>query len=135
MKLVYLFNGRLPTEKAHGLQIMKMWEAFARLGITVELVVPYRWNTINESPFDYYGVQNNFTLTHVGAIDLMRYIPERLANFLQSITSMFMFWLHLPKADLYYARDYASMLLLSYLGKPFVAEFHDYRSQKPKKSI
>ena len=134
MKLVYLFNGRLPTEKAHGLQIMKMCEAFARIS-DVQLLLPHRRNTIHENPFDYYRVERNFSIIRVTAIDLMGYLPERIANFLQSVTSVFMFWLHLPRADIYYARDYASMVLLSVMGKPFVAEFHDYRSLKPKKII
>jgi len=33
MKLIYIANIRLPTEKAHGLQIMKMCEAFANYGL------------------------------------------------------------------------------------------------------
>ena len=44
MKILYIANIRLPAEKAHGIQIMKMWEAFADLGYGVELVVPWRFN-------------------------------------------------------------------------------------------
>jgi len=29
MKIIYLANARIPTEKAHGVQIMKMCEVFA----------------------------------------------------------------------------------------------------------
>lgn len=29
MKIIYIANARIPTEKAHGIQIMKMCEAFA----------------------------------------------------------------------------------------------------------
>ena len=35
MKLIYIVNARIPTEKAHGVQIMKMCEAFAAAGIEV----------------------------------------------------------------------------------------------------
>lgn len=35
MRLIYISNARLPTEKAHGIQIMKMCEAFARARMKV----------------------------------------------------------------------------------------------------
>lgn len=130
MKICYLFNGRLPTEKAHGLQIVKMCEAFARLA-DVELVIPHRRNSILEDIFLYYGVRKSFAVRHIGALDLMGFMPERLANIIQTVTSIFMFWLYLPKADFYYARDYASLLLLSFFDRPYVAEIHDYRSTRP----
>ena len=30
-KLIYIANARIPTEKAHGIQIMKMCESFGEL--------------------------------------------------------------------------------------------------------
>jgi hypothetical protein len=42
MKICYIAAIRLPTEKAHGLQIMKTCEAFAAAGHDVELVVSDR---------------------------------------------------------------------------------------------
>jgi glycosyltransferase involved in cell wall biosynthesis len=69
MKIVYLANVRMPTEKAHGLQIMKMCEAFARAGHEVELVVTDRATAITESPFAYYGVEERFAITRLPVID------------------------------------------------------------------
>jgi hypothetical protein len=40
MKILYLADIRLPTEKAHGLQIMKTCEALAKQGVVVTLLVP-----------------------------------------------------------------------------------------------
>ncbi len=48
MKLLYITNFRIPTEKAHGIQIMKMCEAFATCGTDVELVAPLRKTPIAE---------------------------------------------------------------------------------------
>ncbi len=64
MKLYYYANIRLPTEKAHGIQIMKMCHAFACHGADVTLVVPYRVNTQFQGtdPFDYYRIERNFNL-------------------------------------------------------------------------
>ena len=44
-KLLYISLMRLPTEKAHGLQIMQNCEAFADAGCDVTLWVARRWNT------------------------------------------------------------------------------------------
>ena len=52
MKITYLANIRIPTEKAHGIQIMKMCQAFANQGVRVELVVPKRKNQIRKEAFE-----------------------------------------------------------------------------------
>ena len=40
--LFYIANVRMPTEKAHGIQVAKMCEAFASFGAAVTLVLPKR---------------------------------------------------------------------------------------------
>ena len=69
MKIIYIANIRLPTEKAHGIQIMKTCEALAKQGILVELIVPKRHNTIKDNPFDFYGVERNFTIKRLWSLD------------------------------------------------------------------
>ena len=75
MKLIYIDNARIPTEKAHGVHIMKMCEALANIKIeeqslTVELIVPKRINKIKENPFNYYDVEKNFKIKKIPCIDL-----------------------------------------------------------------
>ncbi|MDP3935128.1 MAG: glycosyltransferase [Candidatus Giovannonibacteria bacterium] len=70
-KLIYIANARIPTEKAHGIQIMKMCEAFTAQGVNVELVLPRRLNSIKENPFDYYGVRKNFKITKLPTLDFI----------------------------------------------------------------
>ena len=60
MKILYLAQIRLPTEKAHGIQIMKTCEAFAEQGAEVVLVVPSHRGDIRQDPFEYYRVKRNF---------------------------------------------------------------------------
>ncbi|MDY7041984.1 MAG: hypothetical protein SVX38_14095, partial [Chloroflexota bacterium] len=64
--LLYIANARLPTEKAHGVQIMKMCEAFAQGGAEVKLVVPFRVQTAQmrqvRDLWDYYGIRRRFDL-------------------------------------------------------------------------
>lgn len=86
MKLLYVANARLPTEKAHGVQIMKMCEAFVQGGAEVELVVPFRVQPSRmrqvRDLWDYYGIRRRFKLTRLPSLDLIfldRYLPGKLA--------------------------------------------------------
>jgi len=65
MKLIYAANVRMPTEKAHGYQIAKMCEEFARAGAEVELWAPERANRIDKDTFDFYGVERNFRIKKI----------------------------------------------------------------------
>src|SRR3989344_1561978 len=68
MKLVYLAQIRLPSRKAHSVQIMNMCLAFANCGVSVNLIVP-RWRLTEISePFAYYGVKRNFSITKIFTI-------------------------------------------------------------------
>ncbi|MEK7177182.1 MAG: glycosyltransferase family 4 protein [Patescibacteria group bacterium] len=71
-KLTYIANLRLPTERAHSIQIMKMCEAFVSEGIEVELVVPDKKNNLGESEvFKYYGIKNLFKIKRISSTDLL----------------------------------------------------------------
>ncbi|HCB35633.1 MAG: hypothetical protein A2W52_01670 [Candidatus Taylorbacteria bacterium RIFCSPHIGHO2_02_49_25] len=72
-KLFYIANARLPTEKAHGMQIMKSCEALARAGLNVELLVPRRKNPMQGNPYEYYSVEKDFTITMLPALDTVRF--------------------------------------------------------------
>jgi glycosyltransferase involved in cell wall biosynthesis len=63
--LLYITNARVPTEKAHGLQMLKTLEAFSRLGMSVRLVVPRRKNHIFSDPFDFYGLKPLFEVIYL----------------------------------------------------------------------
>ncbi len=63
MNIIYCATIRLPTEKAHGLQIMKTSAAMVQAGAKLELVIPDRDNAITTDPFDYYHTPKNFLIT------------------------------------------------------------------------
>lgn len=69
MKIDYIANVRMPTEKAHGAQIMKTCEALVSVGADVELIVPDRKTPIRESPHDYYSIKTPFTITRLSVVD------------------------------------------------------------------
>lgn len=126
--LTYLFNGRFPTQKAHGVQIANMCKAFASAGLQVTLVAPYRRNDIKEDAFAYYGIKKNFNIQNVFALDVGNHTIRTLTSLI-----FFAWYLLWHRGDIYYARDVPTLALLCFLGLRPVAELHDYRSQKPKK--
>lgn len=71
MRIVYVANVRLPTERAHGIQIMEMCRAFAREGHEVRLVVPKRRNRIKASPWEHYGMKPDFEILEVPMLDFI----------------------------------------------------------------
>ncbi|MCY3831828.1 MAG: glycosyltransferase family 4 protein [Chloroflexi bacterium] len=125
-KLVYISLMRLPTEKAHGLQIMQNCEAFAEAGCDVTLWVARRWNTgalgAVADPFAYYGVQANFRLRRIPCIDLFPFfapdgIGARFAFYvlLVSYVVVAALLLTFTHADIYYSRDEFVLALASRL--------------------
>lgn len=72
MKIFYIANIRLPSPKAHGIQIMKMCEALSLQGVKVELIVSDRRNTVGvSSVFEYYGVKPIFEIRKLPNTDLL----------------------------------------------------------------
>lgn len=126
MKLLYLANVRLPTEKAHGLQIMQNCEAFAAAGADVRLWAAARRNSADlrrVDPFAHYGVMPAFRLRRLPCIDLLPLVADKTHALAYAI-----FWLQLAtytlsavfgallaRADVYYSRDAAVLLALSAL--------------------
>ena len=115
-KLLYISLMRLPTEKAHGLQIMQNCEAFAAAGYDVTLWVARRWNTPDmrriTDPFAHYGIDRNFTIQRMPCLDLFPLFPPesagaRLAFYLLMLSYALALLFRLPfvRPDIYYSRD------------------------------
>lgn len=126
MKFLYIANIRLPTEKAHGIQIMKMCEAFASMSrMEVELVVPWRFNTIKEDPFAYYGVEKKFTITKIPSLDLIAL--GRIGFWVQTGSFAFfasIYTLFLKGVRVIYSRDELPILFLSFFKNNIFWETH-----------
>ena len=126
MTIFYIANIRLPTEKAHGLQIMKMCEQFAGRADT-ELVVPRRFNPIKIDPFEYYGVNRSFEITRLPVLDLVKF--GRFGFWLESLifSKIAAIYLFLKKADVIYGRDEIPLYFLSFFKKNVFWEAHQGR--------
>ncbi|MFQ3536883.1 MAG: glycosyltransferase [Aggregatilineales bacterium] len=124
MKLFYLANIRMPTEKAHGLQIMQNCAAFAENGAQVTLYVARRINTPElravQDIYAHYGVPRNFSVRRVPCLDLLPLgRAERLLFAVQalSFTLVLLVLMFFRRAELYYSRDVLTLVALS-LIKP-----------------
>jgi len=129
MKLIYIANARIPTEKAHGIQIIKMCEAFSRTNNELELVIPRRINWIKQNPFEYYGVEKNFKIKKVICLDLIpfdKYLGH-LALWIESLTffSFSFFYILFKKVDIVYTRE-KFFLAFVFFKKNFIFEAHAF---------
>ena len=137
MNLLYIANARIPTEKAHGLQIFKTCEALSAQGEKVILVVPTRRNDLkNQDPFDFYKVTKNFEVKYLKTVD-----PTFLLNFPAGLyfkIQTFFFKLSLSRYlithrdQVIYTRDQHLLSLLLKISKKVVWEVHDLPRNKSK---
>lgn len=138
-KLLYISLMRLPTEKAHGLQIMQNCEAFADAGCDVTLWVARRWNSREmrrvADPFAYYGVRANFKIRRIPCLDLFPLFPAESAGARLAFYSLQLSYalvsillLLFARADIYYSRDEFLLSLASRLKakRSLVYEVHQF---------
>lgn len=146
-RLLYLANNRLPTEKAHGLQMVQNCEALANAGYDVTLVAPDRINTPEMrrtgSLWQHYGVTQNFAFLRLPCLDLFPLFPRYyVAFFTQTFTYLLALTLWLPfqradrRKDVIYTRDafiaFALALLRPLLWRQttLVYEAHQLRNSR-----
>jgi glycosyltransferase involved in cell wall biosynthesis len=126
-KILYIANARIPTEKAHGVQIMKMCEAFAALKIKIELILPRRRNLAKQDPFGYYGIRESFKIKTLPIIDW--YEKGSFGFWISSFSFAFAYFFYAwrQKGDaIVYSRDMDqfSFFLLPFLKKAYFIEIH-----------
>ena len=138
MKIVYITNARLPTEKAHGVQIIKMIEALSSLNNELILISPNRiQNEISHKTnvFNFYDVDENFDHKLIDFVDPYKYralMPKFIYRFFSFIVNLL--W-GIKSArigsklngDFYIFRDNTpfSYLFCTIFSKRCVIEFHD----------
>jgi len=83
MKILYITSARIPTERANGIQLMKMCEAFRQQGASIELIVPTcaRSEAVKDvhDVFAYYAIGTAFPITFIPAPDFLQWdhrVPE-----------------------------------------------------------
>lgn len=74
MKIILITHWRIPSEKTMAPYMMRVAEAFAREGNTVEFWAPHRRQEPalrRVEPFGYHAIEKNFALKKLPVIDLM----------------------------------------------------------------
>jgi glycosyltransferase involved in cell wall biosynthesis len=103
MKLIYITNTRLPSEKANSYQSMQMCSSLAKYFDEVEL-----WTGLSKNHkkfraikdiFGYYNLKNNFTIKRFFQFDsvILRYLNEFVWANLKNFVFIFNVCLHLSK--------------------------------------
>lgn len=126
MKIIYLANYRLPTEKAHGIQIAKMCEALGVSGVSVELVYPRRITEIADDMYTYYSTVHSFESVQLRVSDLVDRVPFGFIATSLSFTASAYGYLKKNKVrDWVYCRDVFALLAAVLYGKASIAfELH-----------
>lgn len=138
-RLTYIANARIPTDQAHSIQIMKMCEAFADLGLKVELVVPKRYQPDPKlrgvDPYKYYSVKANFKIKRMFCIDFLWLAPRvqflsSLFFILQDMSFSFVAIPTILRAELVYTRSKLVAALCIWLSRKVAYEAHDRAEDK-----
>jgi glycosyltransferase involved in cell wall biosynthesis/2-polyprenyl-3-methyl-5-hydroxy-6-metoxy-1,4-benzoquinol methylase len=129
MKIVYVENVRIPSERAHAYQIVQTCAWLSRLGHDVTLVNPDRAG--GKDVFEAYGLpKDSFHHERIRAWDPLTTWPvaKALAYNLQrwAFTRALRKWVAKMSADAWYTRDVAMIDALKDVVKgPWILESHD----------
>jgi glycosyltransferase involved in cell wall biosynthesis len=136
VRLRYVQNARLPTEKAHGYQIAKMCEAIGRDGADVELWHARRYQhdprLAHITVHDYYGVEPVFRVAALPNLDVLRFASTPGLGWTQRLVPLQQVawaWAAARRAAgapaaLWYTRDLPVALTLTARALPTVLEVH-----------
>lgn len=129
MHLIFIANNRLPTEKAHGLQMVKTCEALADSGGKVTLITPKIKRYEELDLYQYYRSKANFD--HLGL--LVPYLLNwGMIGF--SLRSLWLglkavWWARYKQVDYVYSRELLLLVIFSLFGYKTVWEVHDVRQR------
>lgn len=129
MKICYVAHARMPTEKAHGIQIAKMCEAFIESGAEVELIVPTR-PTAKEAIQKFYGLRLEVPLTRIPTPNWYGLGPVgyRMSASFFMLASLFYLYMKRLKGESFIIytvdMDSFSSMLLPLAGVPVYSEMH-----------
>ncbi|MBI5469850.1 glycosyltransferase [Candidatus Kaiserbacteria bacterium] len=126
MRIFYIANIRIPTEKAHGVAIVKSCEAYAKEGAEVTLVAPKRRTPFEKSIFETYGVAKNFAVRFLPVIDTIGEKAGPLVFWLETFTfyvSLIVNLLFENRKTIIYTRE-PGFILLRLMGFKVAFECH-----------
>ncbi|MFH1744872.1 MAG: glycosyltransferase [bacterium] len=130
MKIKYIINARIPTEKAHGWAACRLCAEFSNLGVDTELIVPRRINHIQEDAYSFYNLKRGFAIQYVDSFDFFKfqkYLGGKISFYLQSLAYFLkLFFLEIDKDAIVYTRNPEIVWIFSLRGRKTVYECHDW---------
>ncbi|MEO5928005.1 MAG: glycosyltransferase [Patescibacteria group bacterium] len=135
MKIIYVENVRIPSERAHAYQIIQTCAWFARLDNEVLLVNPDRAG--DRDVFSFFGIEQGlFEHVRLPVMDPLSWKWFRLKK-IAYLWQRFSFaralkkWAAGKTADVWYTRDPAMVDILQDASRRFVLELHDRPDAQP----
>ncbi len=134
MKITYVANIRVPSDKGHVRQILKMCEVFGRLEADVTLVVPERKDSQGDT-FEHYKLEKTFKIKRVKIFEFFRafLFLGRFGiylEYLHLITKLL--FLKIDKDSIIYTRNSLVLWLFSLRGYKTAYERHEWFSERKK---
>lgn len=128
MKIIYIENVRIPSDRAHAYQIVQNCAWFARHGHTVTLVNPARAN--GADVFEAFEIEKNlFQHVSLPVFDalILPFIPKKIGYALQrmSFFRAIRGWIRNQQADVWYTRDPAVVECIADGKRRIFLELHD----------
>lgn len=134
MELLYISNVRLPTEKAHGIQIMENCRAFSKWPeAKVVLISARRLGVNRQDPFSYYGLARTFLFRRIFCLDLL-WLPFFKTFFFMlqagsfTISALIYAWFVGKSGDIIFTRDFYVAAVLAFI-RPVFYEVHSLPNQ------
>ncbi len=144
MKILYISDSRLPSQRANSIQVAKTCEALSKAGCDVTLLLPNRRENRtygDKYVWSYYNIKHKFRIVRVPAVDLPMLhklkIP-RLWFFISTITftlSALKYFGSNKDFDIIYSRHEPTATLIARLfdnRPPVVCEVHKFSSMRSK---
>ncbi len=136
MKILYIAPIRLPTEKAHGIQIMETCAGLFRAGAEIELLVSDRATPIKEDVFHFYNIKDRFQITRLHAPDTVSYGRVGYLFYVIIFGIRSALYALRAGADVVYTRDPVTFLICSIAGvRPLAWEVHTAHPGVPRAII
>ncbi len=140
MRLIYIANARIPTEKAHGVQIIKTCEALAKVGCELEVWLPDRkqlTSLADTDLFGFYGCEEIFKVKKIPTVDLFSVtakvggIFDVLAYLLQELSFILSILFQDYERRPVYARSLGAAIISKFCHHvPVILEVHDLPKNK-----
>lgn len=129
----FVMHLRVPTEKAHGLQIAKTLDALAKSGEFVGLWIPKRTNAIREDISKYYSLDQGFPVLNMPTPGFLR-LARVLGKWAYWLDALGFFlvvaFARIPKDAVCYTRSAELAWLLEKKGCQTFFEAHSWPSSK-----